>query len=61
MARSIGVYRKRWIFAVMRKRRLPILGEAPPAPSGRIMSSLAGYGGLAGKGGLAGGGGGLAG
>ena len=33
----------------------------PPAPSGRIMSSMAGSGGLAGQGGIAGHGGGLAG
>ena len=33
---------------------------ADPAPTGRIMSSLAGAGGLAGKGGIAGDGGGLA-
>lgn len=34
---------------------------APAAPSGRIMSSLAGSGGLVGAGGIAGEGGGLAG
>lgn len=35
--------------------------DQTPAPSGRIMSSLAGTGGLAGLGGIAGQGGGLAG
>ena len=52
--------------------RSPLAGErtqsrvvkpvvADPAPTGRIMSSLAGAGGLAGPGGIAGHGGGLAG
>ncbi len=40
--------------------RLYIRLPDPPAPTGRIMSSLAGAGGLAAKGGLAGAGGGLA-
>jgi len=43
------------------KSRLFLRLPDPPAPSGRIMSSLASSGGLAGGGGLAGQGGGLAG
>lgn len=41
--------------------RLYIRLPDPPAPTGRIMSSLIGPGGLAGMGGIAGKGGGLAG
>ena len=60
--RTGGVFRQVNAHIKVRKMLIKhIIDHPAAAPSGRIMSSLAGAGGLAGRGGIAGQGGGLAG